>query len=272
MAWYVRVLRRSSAARFTVLAKRGCLLVAVIQNSFGVMWFRYSRITPECRDDPAAVVVLYGEILKLGACLFFLLMLRGPKGLHTELREKIWDRPLDTLKLSIPSGCYAIGNNLQFMAAQNLSAVMIHVLERSKVLCTACLGMDPDTKVIEDPRRVLNSDETPQPIDAPQKGRRPKVAKREGMPARSATTTSKDILSVNMTTLCRCASTAACAGWSRARWPSGSGALSAGPRAACARSGPARPRASPCCWATTQLCPSCRRPVFSMGRGAYIAP
>ena len=81
MAWYVRVLRRSSAARFTVLAKRGCLLVAVIQNSFGVMWFRYSRITPECRDDPAAVVVLYGEILKLGACLF-LLMLRGPKGLH----------------------------------------------------------------------------------------------------------------------------------------------------------------------------------------------
>jgi UDP-sugar transporter A1/2/3 len=140
MAWYVRVLRRSSAARFTVLAKRGCLLVAVIQNSFGVMWFRYSRITPECRDDPAAVVVLYGEILKLGACLF-LLMLRGPKGLHTELREKIWDRPLDTLKLSIPSGCYAIGNNLQFMAAQNLSAVMIHVLERSKVLCTACLGV-----------------------------------------------------------------------------------------------------------------------------------
>eukprot|EP00966_Prymnesium_polylepis_P195329 4527424-Prymnesium_polylepis.1 len=34
--------------------------------------------------------------------------------------------------------------------------------------------MDPETKVIADPRRVLNSDETPQPIDAPQKGRRPK--------------------------------------------------------------------------------------------------
>jgi hypothetical protein len=59
--------------------------------------------------------------------------------------------------------------------------------------------MDPVTKVIEDPRRVLNSDETPQPIDAPQKGSRPKVAKREGMPVRKATTTSKDILSVNMT-------------------------------------------------------------------------
>ena len=33
--------------------------------------------------------------------------------------------------------------------------------------------MDPETKVIADPRRVLNLDETPQPIDAPQKGNRP---------------------------------------------------------------------------------------------------
>eukprot|EP00966_Prymnesium_polylepis_P279260 6451623-Prymnesium_polylepis.1 len=30
--------------------------------------------------------------------------------------------------------------------------------------------MDPVTKVIKDPRRVLNCDETPQPIDMPQKG------------------------------------------------------------------------------------------------------
>lgn len=59
--------------------------------------------------------------------------------------------------------------------------------------------MDPETKVIEDPRRVLNSDETPQPIDAPQKGKRPKVAKRVGAAVRKATTTIKDILSVNMT-------------------------------------------------------------------------
>ena len=35
--------------------------------------------------------------------------------------------------------------------------------------------MDPITKVISDPRRVLNCDETPQQIDAPQKGSRKKV-------------------------------------------------------------------------------------------------
>ena len=59
--------------------------------------------------------------------------------------------------------------------------------------------MDPETKVIKDPRRVLNGDETPQPIDAPQKGRRAKVAKHEGQAVRLATTTNKEILSVMMT-------------------------------------------------------------------------
>ena len=45
---------------------------------------------------------------------------------------------------------------------------------------------------------MLNSDETPQPIDAPQKGRRPKVAKRKGKSVRKATSTSKENASVNM--------------------------------------------------------------------------
>jgi hypothetical protein len=39
---------------------------------------------------------------------------------------------------------------------------------------------------VADPRRVLNSDETPQPIDAPQKGRRSKVAKAQGKEERAA--------------------------------------------------------------------------------------
>ena len=58
--------------------------------------------------------------------------------------------------------------------------------------------MDAETKVIGDPRRLLNTDETPQPIDAPQKGKRAKVAKRKGMAARDATATSKENASVNM--------------------------------------------------------------------------
>ena len=59
--------------------------------------------------------------------------------------------------------------------------------------------MDSETKVIKDPRRVLNSDETPQPIDAPQKGRRPKVAKRQGQRVRKSGSANKEQVSVNMT-------------------------------------------------------------------------
>ena len=58
--------------------------------------------------------------------------------------------------------------------------------------------MDPVTLVISDPRRLLNSDETPQPIDAPQKGSRKKVTKRKGQTVRDATVTSKDNASINM--------------------------------------------------------------------------
>ena len=140
--WYVRELRRADGERFTSLARRGSLITAVAQNSFGILWLRHGRTAPGSRDDPAAVVVLLAEVLKLLACLSFLLIARGgPTGMLHELREAIWRRKLDTLKLCVPSGCYAIGNNLQFVAAQHLSAVMLHMVERTKVLGTACFGV-----------------------------------------------------------------------------------------------------------------------------------
>eukprot|EP00966_Prymnesium_polylepis_P250397 5790225-Prymnesium_polylepis.1 len=59
--------------------------------------------------------------------------------------------------------------------------------------------MDPETKVITDPRRVLNCDETPQQIDGSQKGSRKKVAKRSGKAVRKADTLNRENVSVNMT-------------------------------------------------------------------------
>jgi hypothetical protein len=58
--------------------------------------------------------------------------------------------------------------------------------------------MDAETKVIKDPRRVINLDETPQPVDMPQKGRRKKKAKRKGQPAREAGGCNKESVTVNM--------------------------------------------------------------------------
>jgi hypothetical protein len=52
--------------------------------------------------------------------------------------------------------------------------------------------------VIADPRRILNADETPQPFDMAQKGRRAKVAKRKGSAVRASDTENKETLTVNM--------------------------------------------------------------------------
>lgn len=52
--------------------------------------------------------------------------------------------------------------------------------------------------MIGDPRRVLNADETPQPLDMAQKGRKAKVAKRQGSAVRTSDTENKETLTVNM--------------------------------------------------------------------------
>jgi len=59
--------------------------------------------------------------------------------------------------------------------------------------------MDPHTKVINDPRRILNGDETPQPLDVPQRGRRAKVAKRKGCAVRQRAGSNKEQITVMMT-------------------------------------------------------------------------
>eukprot|EP00967_Tisochrysis_lutea_P158778 scaffold325929_cov59-Tisochrysis_lutea.AAC.1 len=69
--------------------------------------------------------------------------------------------------------------------------------------------MTPDTKVrskVADAdaccayaRRLLNADETPQPLDVPQKGRRAKVAKRKGKAVRQTASLNKETITVMMT-------------------------------------------------------------------------
>jgi len=46
---------------------------------------------------------------------------------------------------------------------------------------------------------LLNCDETPQPLDLPQKGKRAQVAKVKGKPAREAATKNQENVTVQMT-------------------------------------------------------------------------
>ena len=65
-------------------------------------------------------------------------------------------------------------------------------------LCRPPPGPSP-LQVIADPQHLLNCDETPQPLDLPQKGKRAQVAKVKGKPAREAATKNQENVTVQMT-------------------------------------------------------------------------
>jgi len=68
--------------------------------------------------------VLNSEIIKLLTCLF--LVFRENAGdtgkFVSELKKTVFEQPIDTLKVCIPSMVYVIQNNLLYVAASHLDA------------------------------------------------------------------------------------------------------------------------------------------------------
>lgn len=64
-------------------------------------------------------------------CLFLLLFLWVECNLRTlnrVLHDEILNKPMETLKLAIPSGIYTLQNNLLYVALSNLDAATYQVL------------------------------------------------------------------------------------------------------------------------------------------------
>jgi len=109
----------------------------VVQNSSLFVVTRYSR-TP---DEYGAlyltsVVVLVVELCKMTICLA-ILFADGPDRFVAGLRQHIWVERSETVKLGVPALCYAIQNNLVFLAISNLSAAAAQVLYQTKTMSTA---------------------------------------------------------------------------------------------------------------------------------------
>jgi UDP-galactose transporter len=123
--------------------KYGSLCFLILQNSSHVLMLRYSRVTPEpCGEYVTSVAVLCAELLKLAVCLIALIVAeRGPLSALAKLDECIWQRKFDTLKVAIPSFCYTLQNNLQFVAASHLGAALLQLLYQTKTLSTAIFGV-----------------------------------------------------------------------------------------------------------------------------------
>ncbi|XP_072130220.1 UDP-N-acetylglucosamine transporter-like [Mobula birostris] len=114
--------------------------VLVFQTTSLVLTMRYSRTFKE--EGPrylASTAVVIAEMMKIAACL--LLVFKDASYSIQELRrvlqDEIINKPMETLKLAIPSGIYTLQNNLLYIALSNLDAATYQVTYQLKVLTTA---------------------------------------------------------------------------------------------------------------------------------------
>uniref|UniRef100_UPI00358FAD0D UDP-N-acetylglucosamine transporter isoform X1 n=2 Tax=Myxine glutinosa TaxID=7769 RepID=UPI00358FAD0D len=132
--------QRSDTSTMSAFLKRLSLGVLVLQTTGLVLCMRYSRTLPAVGPlYLASSAVLLAEILKILTCL--LIVYKEHRfSLHAtylNLLEEIAHRPLDTLKLAVPSAIYTLQNNLLYVALSNLDAATYQVTYQLKILTTA---------------------------------------------------------------------------------------------------------------------------------------
>ena len=116
--------------------KWSSLAALVVQNSSLFVVTRSTRMRSSDGDLMylSSVVVLVVEMCKMAICLA-VLWLQG--SCFVSLRQHIWVERREAFKLAVPASCYALQNNLVFLAISNLSAAAAQVLYQTKTLSTA---------------------------------------------------------------------------------------------------------------------------------------
>uniref|UniRef100_A0A915CBZ6 UDP-galactose transporter n=1 Tax=Parascaris univalens TaxID=6257 RepID=A0A915CBZ6_PARUN len=105
---------------------------------------RYTRsTTPPAELYSSTTVVLMSEIVKLLITICFLFYMNNLNLLEFRkcISEEFIGKPLDLIKMSVPSIVYAIQNNLDFIALSNLDAGTYQVTAQLKVVTTAIFMM-----------------------------------------------------------------------------------------------------------------------------------
>ncbi|XP_035278033.1 UDP-N-acetylglucosamine transporter-like isoform X3 [Anguilla rostrata] len=124
--------------------KYASLGVLVLQTTSLVLTMRYSRTLQG--DGPrylASSAVVSAELLKILTCalLVFKEHSYSLRALNRVLTEEIFNKPMETLKLAIPSGIYTLQNNLLYVALSNLDAATYQVTYQLKILTTALFSV-----------------------------------------------------------------------------------------------------------------------------------
>lgn len=127
-----------------VSMKHLSLVILLLQNSTLVLMMRYSRVNVQ-PDQPmylASTAVFFAELIKLLACVF-VLAYKTKSIARTSyiLRKEIFEQPQEILKMLVPSGLYALQNNLLYVALSNLEAATFQVTYQMKILSTAVFSV-----------------------------------------------------------------------------------------------------------------------------------
>eukprot|EP01125_Pyxidicula_operculata_P009192 TRINITY_DN3047_c0_g1_i1.p1 TRINITY_DN3047_c0_g1~~TRINITY_DN3047_c0_g1_i1.p1 ORF type:complete len:261 (+),score=19.65 TRINITY_DN3047_c0_g1_i1:875-1657(+) len=110
------------------------LLLCVLQNTSLVLLMRYSR-TQEGPRYFTSTAVIAAEVVKVLSC--WGVMLFTSKGNVSQVLKDSVGEIMDTLKIAIPAGVYAVQNNLLYIGLSNLEAPVYQVANQLKVLTTA---------------------------------------------------------------------------------------------------------------------------------------
>ncbi|XP_061894575.1 solute carrier family 35 member A3a [Entelurus aequoreus] len=118
--------------------------VLVFQTTSLVLIMRYSRtLQAEGPRYLASSAVVVAEVMKILICLLLVFKEHSysVRALNSILRQEIAYKPVETLKLAIPSGIYTLQNNLLYVALSNLDAATYQVTYQLKILTTALFSV-----------------------------------------------------------------------------------------------------------------------------------
>ncbi|XP_066298063.1 UDP-N-acetylglucosamine transporter-like [Branchiostoma lanceolatum] len=127
-----------------VSLKHLSLGVLILQTTSLVLTMRYSR-TAETRGPRylSSTAVVVAEVMKIAACVVLVFFEQGMdiSRLGSTLRQELVGKPLETLKLAVPSILYTLQNNLLYVALSNLDAATYQVTYQLKILTTALFSV-----------------------------------------------------------------------------------------------------------------------------------
>lgn len=120
--------------------KYGSLITLTVQNCTLNLLMRVSRTQKELFITSTAVIL--AEFIKLITCICMVHSNEGSsQGAINIINNQIIKRPLDTLKVAVPSIVYYIQNNLLYVGATHLDAATCQITYQLKILTTALFSV-----------------------------------------------------------------------------------------------------------------------------------